>query len=453
MHKTGIKTLTQANNELTLTGFQVGLFMAIINRLCSSAFRTSFFAPLLAALNKSRFSRSCPELSDARWLTLGVERVLESCSSGRNFLQKTASRTPEGTPERAHFFESLKSSRRLKLNSEINAALCDKGGSILPDRLAHFPELQGFDVYAADGHYHAAATHDARDVEGKKHATGHIYRRNLRSGTMDHSSDLCDIRSKKEHEMHALKRITIDSLRRGSPKGRKVILVYDRAVVDFRQWFKWKYGSGIYLITRSKENLVFDAVIPRPFDKESKRNAGVIEDALVQTSSGGELLRKISFEDVETGKIYVFLTNITDEKMSPGVIAELYRQRWAIEKSFDEFKNKLMEKKSWASSVTAKSQQAEFICMAWNLMLLAEHTLDQKEGIRNDPELKRRKQRLELAVEKAGKAGKMFPQLRLLSNRMTQLGVKLIGWVSAQLWLDASWGEACESLRLLYRSL
>jgi hypothetical protein len=36
------------------------------------------------------------------------------------------------------------------------------------------------------------------------------------------------------------------------------------------------------------------------------------------------------------------------------VIVELYRQRWAVEKVFDQFKNKLREKKAWASSLEAK---------------------------------------------------------------------------------------------------
>ncbi|MHB1310037.1 MAG: transposase [Limisphaerales bacterium] len=37
-------------------------------------------------------------------------------------------------------------------------------------------------------------------------------------------------------------------------------------------------------------------------------------------------------------------------EVPPGVLAELYRRRWELEKVFDEVKNKLREQKAWASS-------------------------------------------------------------------------------------------------------
>lgn len=40
--------------------------------------------------------------------------------------------------------------------------------------------------------------------------------------------------------------------------------------------------------------------------------------------------------------------------MSPGLIAYLHKVRWDIEKIFDQVKNKLAEKKSWATSETAR---------------------------------------------------------------------------------------------------
>ena len=51
------------------------------------------------------------------------------------------------------------------------------------------------------------------------------------------------------------------------------------------------------------------------------------------------------------------------------------------QKVFDEFKNKLNEKKSWASSVAAKAAQANFMCLVHNLIVLYDHELE-KEGIR-----------------------------------------------------------------------
>ena len=45
---------------------------------------------------------------------------------------------------------------------------------------------------------------------------------------------------KKEHEISTLKRIGVSALRMGEPVGRKVIMVYDRAIFDFLQWYQWK---------------------------------------------------------------------------------------------------------------------------------------------------------------------------------------------------------------------
>ena len=69
-----------------------------------------------------------------------------------------------------------------------------------------------------------------------------------------------------------------------------------------------------------------------------------------------------------SGKTYGFVTSLSN--VPPGLIAYLYKTRWDIEKIFDQVKNKLAEKKAWATSDTAKKMQAQFI---WN-----------ERGVRND---------------------------------------------------------------------
>ena len=70
------------------------------------------------------------------------------------------------------------------------------------------------------------------------------------------------------------------------------------------------------------------------------------------------------------GKAYEFLTNEPD--LPPGVLAELYRRRWDVEKAFDALKNKLGEKKAWATSLAAKQAPAHFLTITDNLLLLYE---------------------------------------------------------------------------------
>ena len=45
----------------------------------------------------------------------------------------------------------------------------------------------------------------------------------------------------------------------------------------------------------------------------------------------------------------------TSSDYPPGLIVFLYRRRWDLEKVYDQFKNKLNEKKSWASSLRTVS--------------------------------------------------------------------------------------------------
>lgn len=304
--------------------------MASIN-LASPVF-SQFIAPALPLIELCDSSRLCPELSDSRWLTLGLARCLEAHVSGRSFLQSLASHAPELCPENTHFFESLKSPRRLALNRELNAKLCAKAGSMLPDALRAFGCLDEFDVYAGDGHAIAHACHDPRDAQSAESlAVGHLYLRNLRTGTLSHLGVADQIERKKEHDMRGLKRASIDALRQGAPKGRKVLLVWDRAGIDLKQWFKWKQGSGLYMLSRCKENMNLMVVGTLCYDHRDAINAGVLTDELVGASTLGVTLRRVRFFDVIQGREFEFLTNLTDESVPPGVLAQLYRMRWDIE--------------------------------------------------------------------------------------------------------------------------
>ena len=54
---------------------------------------------------------------------------------------------------------------------------------------------------------------------------------------------------KKAHDMTFIKRSAADQLRNGAPKGRKVMLIWDKACIGYRLWFKLKHTYGIYFIT------------------------------------------------------------------------------------------------------------------------------------------------------------------------------------------------------------
>jgi Transposase DDE domain len=409
---------------------------------------SSFFAPLDSLLPDCPSQRSCPVLSDAAWLRLGITRVLEDKPSGRAFLQELAS-SLERVPPRSSFFDSLASPRRLHLCQEANAGLRALLSRSIPDPLSAYPALALFDVYAGDGHFHAAAAHDLRDPAGTAYATGHLYLLNLRSHAAHHLDTGDRTMRKKEHDMRTLKRQTPEALRAGAPKGRKVILVWDRAGIDFDQWRRWKENSGIYFISRPKENMVLSKQGDLEYDSADCVNTGILADEMTSPATHMRMVRLITFRSPLNGEAWQVLTN--EHTLPPGLVVKLYLMRWDIEKLFDEFKNKLMERKSWASSPSAKCMQAVFLCLTHNLMLLQEQKLESEHAITNTAEDRRRAKRLSAEKQEIVKANRVISPLREALQRCTQRSVKFIRWLRSYLFGQASWDTMLRALRLAYR--
>ena len=328
-----------------------------------------FFLPLEQLLPQCDHLRLCPALPDGDWLRLLVHRVLHAVPSGRAFLQEHAPACGP-SPEVTTFFESLKSSRRLALVGELNHRLQSLVRQRQPDRLAAYPELENFDVFAGDGHWHGAAVHDPL-TDGTKHATGHFFGLDLRHGGVVHLAAADRTERVREHDMHALKRLAVESLRQGAPRGRRVLWVWDKAGINLRQWYRWKQSAGIYFLSRLKENMSREVIAQHSWDRGAVVNRGILDDQLLATSQG-VAVRLVTYRSPIDGELFEFLTN--EMELPPGLIAHLYRIRWDIEKAFDEFKNKLAEKKSWASSLTAKSIHAQLLCLTHTLLLLFEKT-------------------------------------------------------------------------------
>jgi len=118
-----------------------------------------FFQPILDLFGRLTSSRQCPELTDLEFIRLGVSRVLSQATSGRDFLQAYAESGGQAVA-RSHFFETLKSGRRLKLCEEVNGLLQDAVKQVRYDPFAAHRELKGFDLHAGDGHYQGAASHE-----------------------------------------------------------------------------------------------------------------------------------------------------------------------------------------------------------------------------------------------------------------------------------------------------
>ena len=412
----------------------------------SSEVRLQFLEPLSAVYDQATTLRKCPAESDWDWLTKGVDRVLSNARSGRDFLQ-TFQMFWEREVQVGPYFETLASPRRLGMVADCSALLRRRVDALRRSPLSQFESLAPFDLYAGDGHYLEHATHDP--MIGETHwATGHFFALNLKSQSL-FPLVLADVtKRKKEHDMRALKRQSVALLRQGAGKGRKVLWVWDKAGVDFPFWSARK-ASGIYFLSLRKENMCLEVETHRIIDVTQPINQGVTSDRVV-TDRRDIRVREITFCNPCDGAVYVYLTS--EMTLEPGLLVLLYKTRWEIEKVFDETKTKLAEKKSWATTTTAKEMQAHFVAIVHNLLLLLQDW-HQQQGVENTAELQRRQKRLDQQETELKKTGQTLPLVYRILQRFTQATFKLIRWLRVHWHRPTSLPQALLQLRSLYARL
>ena len=111
------------------------------------------------------------------------------------------------------------------------------------------------------------------------------------------------------------------------------IIAMDRGYIDLK-WFHSINDSGLFFITRAKKNMNYEVVERR----QKQKNKGIIKDHVIKLCGfymkkdyPGKL-RLVKYKDVETGKVYEYLTN--NFKLCSRTIADCYKERWQIELFF-----------------------------------------------------------------------------------------------------------------------
>lgn len=244
----------------------------------------TFFQPLNHLVARSVHTLSCREASDEQYVLLGVQRVWEGSESGRAFLPEHGPRLAK-PPAPANDFASLQSARRCAVLREVNPGVLTQANGQLHDRLADIPELAGYEVFAAAGHWHKAAAHAPRH-EGVKLAGGHFYSLNRRTRTL---RLLATGQGLQEHDRSALKRVKPKGLRQEVPQGRRVLMVYDKAAIAFAFWKRCRQECAVYFLSRAQENQVLEWVASRDWDRKDPRNHGVKEAMRGRTRDGQPL--------------------------------------------------------------------------------------------------------------------------------------------------------------------
>lgn len=383
-------------------------------------------------------------------------RCLSGATTGQEFLQLHADQGLADV-DPSHFFKALKSQRRLANITSLNDLLAGPMTVEIHNPYAKSAELEDWDLYAVDGHYQKGACFDPKSEnsagELRAIATGHFFRMNMRSHHMSclGMSNLEDGK-KKAHDMTVIKRSTADQLRNGASKGRKVMLVWDKACIDYRHWFKLKHTYEIYFVTLEKSNSVAEDCSINAIDCKDPRNNGVISDHMVSTSTG-VMLRRIVYTNPEDGVTYTYLTS--DFTLPAYQIALLYKHHWDIERIFHQFKSKMKERKSWTSSLSAKQAHAIFECLTHNLFMLFEQRIIRKEGIRDELEEAKVKGRSKVADTVKAVAGIIRAAgnfINIALQRATQRIDRFIRWVRNRIYLQAPWTASMARLKKVWRS-
>ena len=372
------------------------------------------------ALDAERYPawlRSCPEMNDIDFIRFGLLRCISMVDSGRHFLQTTAELYGECLPH-STYFKSLKSSRRASMLEAIERQSyqihCEQLASLGIDYLKAFPELDGYTVEAADGHFIDHACHTPKGENGKVYAAGFIYALNLRNGLLNPLSCITN-GTKRHHEIPVLRK-HIENQNSPCISPNKNLIVYDKAVTDYLWWEKQK-GHQNHMISVLKENSVAIWIESIPFDSSNPINTGV-EDYSVYESQGVRV-NVVHYRDPETQKLYRFVTTLP-ESINPGVIAILYYKRWTIEKAYNNSKSNLKEKKAWSSSANSLKNQMRLTAMTYNFMRVFEETSKRQSPERIHPSDKKYTEALEKRQEIAKKNGRFVNPL-LFQERIVRI--------------------------------
>jgi hypothetical protein len=134
------------------------------------------------------------------------------------------------------------------------------------------------------------------------------------------------------------------------------VVVDDRGYNDYRLFSYWT-DSGVYFVTRMKDNARFEVVEER----EVPQNRGIVRDQIIRlTGIGAEdkcahLLRRVEAVREDTGETLVFLTN--HHNLGASTVAAIYKDRWAVELFFKALKQNLKIKTFVGTSPNAVKTQ------------------------------------------------------------------------------------------------
>jgi len=132
--------------------------------------------------------------------------------------------------------------------------------------------------------------------------------------------------------------------------------VMDRGYIDFERLYVFTLCSAFFVV-RSKQNILLERRYSHPVDKNTgiRSDQTVILTAIESAKVYPDVLRRVSFYDVETDKRLKFLTN--NFVLPAFTIAQIYKSRWQVELFFKWIKQHLRIKAFFGTSQNAVKTQ------------------------------------------------------------------------------------------------
>ncbi len=130
------------------------------------------------------------------------------------------------------------------------------------------------------------------------------------------------------------------------------VVVDDRGYNDYRLFAYWT-ESGVFFVTRMKDNAQFEVVEEHP----APQNRNILRDQTIRLTGAHaqdkcpHLLRRVEAVREDTGETLVFLTN--HHGLGASTVAAIYKDRWAVELFFKALKQNLKIKTFVGTSANA----------------------------------------------------------------------------------------------------
>jgi hypothetical protein len=151
--------------------------------------------------------------------------------------------------------------------------------------------------------------------------------------------------------------------------------VMDRGYVDFERLYVFTLSAAFFVV-RTKSNVLLQRRYSHPVDKSTgvRSDHTVILTAIDSVKAYPEVLRRISYLDLETRKRFKFLTN--NFTLPALTIAQIYKARWQVELFFKWIKQHMRIKAFYGTSENAVKTQIWIAVSVYVLVAIVRKRLE-----------------------------------------------------------------------------